>query len=66
MAGSRCVHRNGGEASLFEEKDVVNAWPLLSHRLQPGWVLRKDNVQEITAPLQAVQLVMDTLGLPYP
>ncbi|XP_070257559.1 abnormal spindle-like microcephaly-associated protein [Myotis yumanensis] len=35
-------------------------------RLQPGWVLRRDNVQEITAPLQAVQLVMDTLGVPYP
>uniref|UniRef100_G1PWD7 Abnormal spindle-like microcephaly-associated protein homolog n=1 Tax=Myotis lucifugus TaxID=59463 RepID=G1PWD7_MYOLU len=34
-------------------------------RLQPGWVLRRDNVQEITAPLQAVQLVMDTLGVPY-
>lgn len=35
-------------------------------RLQPEWVLRRENVQEITTPLQAVQLVMDTLGVPYP
>lgn len=34
-------------------------------RLQPDWVLRRKNVQEITTPLQAVQLVMDTLGAPY-
>nr|KAF6276382.1 hypothetical protein mPipKuh1_001099 [Pipistrellus kuhlii] len=35
-------------------------------RLQPDWVLRREAGQEITTPLQAAQLVMDTLGLPYP
>nr|KAF6399570.1 assembly factor for spindle microtubules [Molossus molossus] len=34
-------------------------------RLKPDWVLRRDNVEEITNPLQAVQMVMDTLGIPY-
>ncbi|XP_060034467.1 abnormal spindle-like microcephaly-associated protein [Erinaceus europaeus] len=34
-------------------------------RLKPDWVLRRDNVEEITNPLQAIQMVMDTLGLPY-
>ncbi|KAM5205842.1 abnormal spindle-like microcephaly-associated protein isoform 2-T2 [Hipposideros larvatus] len=33
-------------------------------RLKPGWVLRKDNM-EITSPLQAIRMVMDTLGIPY-
>ncbi|XP_036058918.1 abnormal spindle-like microcephaly-associated protein [Onychomys torridus] len=34
-------------------------------RLKPQWVLRRDNVEEITNSLQAIQLVMDTLGIPY-
>ncbi|XP_007481071.2 abnormal spindle-like microcephaly-associated protein isoform X1 [Monodelphis domestica] len=34
-------------------------------RLKPDWVLRKDNMQEIVNPLQAIQMVMDTLGIPY-
>ncbi|XP_045672765.1 abnormal spindle-like microcephaly-associated protein isoform X2 [Phyllostomus hastatus] len=34
-------------------------------RLQPDWVLGRDNgMAEITAPLQAIQMVMDTLGVP--
>lgn len=33
-------------------------------RLKPGWVLRRDNM-EITSPLQAIRMVMDTLGIPY-
>lgn len=45
---------------------MVNARPRFFRRLQPEWVLRRENVQEITTPLQAVQLVMDTLGVPYP
>ncbi|XP_074240421.1 abnormal spindle-like microcephaly-associated protein isoform X1 [Saimiri boliviensis] len=34
-------------------------------RLKPDWVLRRDNLEEITNPLQAIQMVMDTLGIPY-
>uniref|UniRef100_A0A8D2JDB5 Calponin-homology (CH) domain-containing protein n=1 Tax=Varanus komodoensis TaxID=61221 RepID=A0A8D2JDB5_VARKO len=29
----------------------------------PEWVLRKDNMQEIVDPLQAIQMVLDTLGI---
>ncbi|NWI88581.1 ASPM protein, partial [Pitta sordida] len=32
-------------------------------RLKPDWVLRKDNMQEIVDPLQAILMVMDTLGI---
>ncbi|XP_062067525.1 abnormal spindle-like microcephaly-associated protein [Lepus europaeus] len=34
-------------------------------RLKPNWVLRRDNMEEVTNPLQAIQMVMDTLGIPY-
>ncbi|KAF0875927.1 ASPM protein, partial [Crocuta crocuta] len=34
-------------------------------RLKPDWVLRRDNMEEITNSLQAIQMVMDTLGIPY-
>nr|XP_021538176.1 abnormal spindle-like microcephaly-associated protein isoform X2 [Neomonachus schauinslandi] len=34
-------------------------------RLKPDWVLRRDKMEEITNPLQAIQMVMDTLGIPY-
>uniref|UniRef100_A0A7N5JSI8 Assembly factor for spindle microtubules n=1 Tax=Ailuropoda melanoleuca TaxID=9646 RepID=A0A7N5JSI8_AILME len=34
-------------------------------RLKPDWVLRRDRMEEITNPLQAIQMVMDTLGIPY-
>ncbi|XP_021053288.1 abnormal spindle-like microcephaly-associated protein [Mus pahari] len=37
----------------------------LVSRLKPQWVLRRDNVEEITNSLQAIQLVMDTLGISY-
>ncbi|XP_044288300.1 abnormal spindle-like microcephaly-associated protein isoform X1 [Varanus komodoensis] len=30
---------------------------------RPEWVLRKDNMQEIVDPLQAIQMVLDTLGI---
>uniref|UniRef100_A0A8C3CF80 Assembly factor for spindle microtubules n=1 Tax=Cairina moschata TaxID=8855 RepID=A0A8C3CF80_CAIMO len=32
-------------------------------RIKPDWVLRKDNIQEIVDPLQAILMVMDTLGI---
>eukprot|EP00070_Physeter_catodon_P023738 XP_023986460.1 abnormal spindle-like microcephaly-associated protein isoform X2 [Physeter catodon] len=34
-------------------------------RLKPDWVLRRDNLEEILNPLKAIQMVMDTLGIPY-
>nr|XP_027801468.1 abnormal spindle-like microcephaly-associated protein [Marmota flaviventris] len=34
-------------------------------RLKPDWVLRRDSIEEITNSLQAIQMVMDTLGIPY-
>ncbi|KAM6217298.1 abnormal spindle-like microcephaly-associated protein [Rhynchocyon petersi] len=34
-------------------------------RLKPHWVLRRDSLEEITNSLQAIQMVMDTLGIPY-
>ncbi|XP_026977949.1 abnormal spindle-like microcephaly-associated protein isoform X6 [Sagmatias obliquidens] len=34
-------------------------------RLKPDWVLRRDNLEEIMNPLKAIQMVMDTLGIPY-
>ncbi|XP_077188841.1 abnormal spindle-like microcephaly-associated protein [Paroedura picta] len=34
-------------------------------RQRPDWVLRKDNMQEIVDPLQAIQMAMDTLGISY-
>ncbi|XP_040594354.1 abnormal spindle-like microcephaly-associated protein [Mesocricetus auratus] len=37
----------------------------LVSRFKPQWVLRRDNMEEITNSLQAIQLVMDTLGIPY-
>ncbi|NXD38861.1 ASPM protein, partial [Copsychus sechellarum] len=32
-------------------------------RIKPDWVLRKDKVQEVLDPLQAIVMVMDTLGI---
>ncbi|XP_074953315.1 abnormal spindle-like microcephaly-associated protein isoform X1 [Phalacrocorax aristotelis] len=32
-------------------------------KIKPDWVLRKDNMQEIVDPLQAILMVMDTLGI---
>ncbi|XP_006155520.1 abnormal spindle-like microcephaly-associated protein, partial [Tupaia chinensis] len=34
-------------------------------RLKPDWILKRDKLEEITNPLQAIQMVMDTLGIPY-
>ncbi|XP_078417845.1 abnormal spindle-like microcephaly-associated protein isoform X2 [Cetorhinus maximus] len=35
----------------------------LVSKLNPDWVLRRDNVKEIVDPLKAIQLVVDTLGI---
>ncbi|NWW44759.1 ASPM protein, partial [Pedionomus torquatus] len=34
-------------------------------RIKPDWVLRKDNMQEVVDPLQAILMVMDTLGIAH-
>ncbi|XP_013013531.1 abnormal spindle-like microcephaly-associated protein [Cavia porcellus] len=34
-------------------------------RLKPDWVLRRDTIGEIINPLQAIQMLMDTVGIPY-
>lgn len=46
-------------------KHFMNASFFFFNRLKPQWVLRRDNVEEITNSLQAIQLVMDTLGISY-
>ncbi|XP_074207690.1 abnormal spindle-like microcephaly-associated protein isoform X1 [Camelus bactrianus] len=33
-------------------------------RLKPDWVLRRDKVEESMNPLKAIQMLMDTLGIP--
>lgn len=38
---------------------------LILNRLNSQRVLRRDNMEEITDSLQAIQLVMDTLGISY-
>lgn len=63
----RILHRQSQNSSVsLPRPPEMPARARMVARLQPGWVLGRDNVQEITAPLQAVQLVMDTLGVPYP
>ncbi|NWR89176.1 ASPM protein, partial [Furnarius figulus] len=32
-------------------------------KIKPDWVLRKDNMREVVHPLQAILMVMDTLGI---
>ncbi|XP_013377331.1 PREDICTED: abnormal spindle-like microcephaly-associated protein [Chinchilla lanigera] len=49
--GTPCVAEKPGRARIVS-------------RLKPDWVLRKDNI-EVTNPLQAIQMVMDTVGIPY-
>nr|XP_056700702.1 abnormal spindle-like microcephaly-associated protein [Euleptes europaea] len=52
--------RNGHSSVL-----VTPVRPKIISRQRPDWVLRKDNMQEIVDPLQAIQMVMDTLGISY-
>uniref|UniRef100_A0A8C6D458 Calponin-homology (CH) domain-containing protein n=1 Tax=Moschus moschiferus TaxID=68415 RepID=A0A8C6D458_MOSMO len=58
-----CKKKNSSvNLSFFPETPVR---PRMVSRLKPGWVLRRDNVEEIITPLKAIQMVMDTLSLPY-
>uniref|UniRef100_A0A8C5UEG3 Calponin-homology (CH) domain-containing protein n=1 Tax=Malurus cyaneus samueli TaxID=2593467 RepID=A0A8C5UEG3_9PASS len=67
-------HRMDAERTLMRQKtnlvlggsSSVPATPLrikTVSRIKPDWVLRKDNMQEVVDPLQAIVMVMDTLGI---
>ncbi|NXD67151.1 ASPM protein, partial [Eolophus roseicapillus] len=54
--------------NLFSKTSFVPVTPLrikTVSRIKPDWVLRKDNMQEIVDPLQAILMVMDTLGIDH-
>lgn len=59
-----CKQKKNSSVSLsfFPETPVRTR---MVSRLKPDWVLRRDNVEEIMTPLKAIQMVMDTLSLPY-
>ncbi|NWX99142.1 ASPM protein, partial [Nothoprocta ornata] len=67
-------HRMDAERTLVKQKTstctsgtpFVPVTPIRTKtvsRIKPDWVLRKDNMQEIVDPLQAILMVMDTLGI---
>ncbi|XP_069330968.1 abnormal spindle-like microcephaly-associated protein homolog [Eulemur rufifrons] len=68
-------HKMHNERMLYKQKTNSSvsipffpATPIRTRmvsRLKPDWVLRRDSMEEITDPLQAIQMVMDTLGIPY-
>ncbi|XP_054141813.1 abnormal spindle-like microcephaly-associated protein [Melozone crissalis] len=69
-------HRMDAERTLVKHKtnpalagsSCVPVTPLrikTVSRIKPDWVLRKDNMQEVVDPLQAIVMVMDTLGIAY-
>uniref|UniRef100_A0A2K5DAF1 Assembly factor for spindle microtubules n=1 Tax=Aotus nancymaae TaxID=37293 RepID=A0A2K5DAF1_AOTNA len=70
-----CKHKVNTERLLYKQKkDSSISIPFIPEtpvrtrivsRLKPDWVLRRDNLEEIINPLQAIQMLMDTLGIPY-
>lgn len=58
------LRQSSGNDSLKRRTQLMKGF-CSSHRLKPDWVLRRDNVEEIMTPLKAIQMVMDTLSLPY-
>ncbi|XP_010222974.1 PREDICTED: abnormal spindle-like microcephaly-associated protein [Tinamus guttatus] len=67
-------HRMDAERTLVKQKTstCITGTPFVPvtpvrtktvSRIKPAWVLRKDNMQEIVDPLQAILMVMDTLGI---
>ncbi|NXN86128.1 ASPM protein, partial [Bombycilla garrulus] len=67
-------HRMDAERTLVKQKTSTafsgsSSVPVTSlriktvSRIKPDWVLRKDNMQEVVDPLQAIVMVMDTLGI---
>ncbi|XP_006834297.1 PREDICTED: abnormal spindle-like microcephaly-associated protein homolog [Chrysochloris asiatica] len=68
-------HKMNNERILYKQKKnssisipLIPDTPVRTRvvsRLKPDWVLRRDSLEEITNPLQAIQMVMDTLGMHY-
>ncbi|XP_008069353.1 abnormal spindle-like microcephaly-associated protein [Carlito syrichta] len=67
-------HKMNTERILYKQKRNSMSIPFIPEtpvrtrivsRFKPDWVLRRDNMEEITDSLQAIQMVMDTLGIPY-
>ncbi|XP_041276684.1 abnormal spindle-like microcephaly-associated protein [Onychostruthus taczanowskii] len=69
-------HRMDAERTLVKQKtntalggsSSVPVTPLrikTVSKIKPDWVLRKDTMQEVVDPLQAILMVMDTLGIAY-
>ncbi|NXN91306.1 ASPM protein, partial [Rhinopomastus cyanomelas] len=67
-------HKLDAERTLVKQKtntflagtNFVPVTPLRTKtvsRIKPDWVLGKDNMQEVVDPLQAIRMVMDTLGI---
>ncbi|NXF71568.1 ASPM protein, partial [Sclerurus mexicanus] len=67
-------HRMDAERTLVKQKTsavlggsaAVPVTPLrikTVSKIKPDWVLRKDNMREVVDPLQAILMVMDTLGI---
>ncbi|NXC32679.1 ASPM protein, partial [Campylorhamphus procurvoides] len=67
-------HRMDAERTLVKQKtsavlggsSSVPVTPLrikTVSKIKPDWVLRKDNMREVVDPLQAILMVMDTLGI---
>ncbi|XP_071421513.1 abnormal spindle-like microcephaly-associated protein isoform X2 [Pithys albifrons albifrons] len=66
-------HRMDAERALVKQKTStvlsgtsVPVTPLrikTVSKIKPDWVLRKDNMREVVDPLQAILMVMDTLGI---
>ncbi|NXP19609.1 ASPM protein, partial [Scytalopus superciliaris] len=67
-------HRMDAERTLVKQKtstvlgrsSFVPVTPLrikTVSKIKPDWVLRKDNMREVVDPLQAILMVMDTLGI---
>ncbi|KAM5237781.1 abnormal spindle-like microcephaly-associated protein [Ctenodactylus gundi] len=68
-------HQKNSERILYKQKknsaagiSYVAETPVRTRivsRLKPDWVLRRDTLEEVTDPLQAIQMLMDTVGIPY-
>nr|DBA18168.1 TPA: hypothetical protein GDO54_016450 [Pyxicephalus adspersus] len=67
MDTARNVSKQLMNSSRVHSNASLQATPMhtrIVSRIKPDWVLRKDNMREIVDPLQAIQLVMSTFGLP--
>lgn len=63
--GATFLLRQNSDGNSFKRRTLLIQEFYSFHRLKPDWVLRRDRMEEITNPLQAIQMVMDTLGVPY-